>query len=144
MRQADPRTGRQAATAYVPKELDQLADALVFSEKCLLFYRRVFAPEAEPSQLANVIREQIRQDGVLIGGGLPGSASPARLRLPERFDIIFDSHPQVGSPIVIDGICVARSVRQRTKVRRGGRKERQRRQHRDGTRSASAAAAVSP
>lgn len=113
-------------------QLDEWAAALVFSEKCLLFYRRVFAPDAEPSALAELIREEIRDAGVFIDDAPRGSASPVRLRVPERFDIALPSHPHEGMSIIVDGICAARSVRQRTKVRRGGRRERHRREHRDG------------
>jgi hypothetical protein len=97
--------------------LDRLADRLVFSDKCLQFYSRVFEPQAQPGALAECLRDELRQTGYYLCAGYPDFNKCARLRVPGRFDIVLTCCPPDGEPIRVDGLSVAKAIRRAWKRR---------------------------
>lgn len=103
------------------RELDEIMDNVMFSNQCLAAYQRRYARRAKrDSALLDRLRDEIRVRGFLVKDN-PGEF--ARVRVPNRFDVVLAERPTAERPLQIENLVFAWSRQQR----RGGRRRGSRR-----------------
>jgi hypothetical protein len=106
--------------------LDELLDDVLFTTECVQGYARRYASNASTAAATDLLREEIRRDGFIMAGGLPGWSEYARLRVLRRFDVILNTHPTADQPARITRLYFPAASSARRQNRRNPR-SRQRR-----------------
>lgn len=93
--------------------VDELMEAVSFSERCLAEYRRLFARKLKRADVPDELRREIRYRGELLAGDDPGRT---RIRVRGRFDVLLpDPMPEDGH--VVDRLYVPAKIRARAQKR---------------------------
>jgi hypothetical protein len=86
------------------RELEKILDQLLFSPGCLAVYRRRLAPDFSGTALSDRLREEILRSGFVMRAEPSGSGEYARLRVPNRFDVVLTAAPDPERPMLIEGL----------------------------------------
>jgi hypothetical protein len=85
------------------RELDEIMDDVLFSDRCLKAYnRRLGAGQRGPA--VERLRAEVRRRGYLLYDTQPHAGEYARVRVDGRFDIVLARKPTPDAPVTIDAL----------------------------------------